>query len=58
MWNFAIGPLELAQEIQRDAGVGKIALGIKRQGSPERVPAEKPGETRALASARGAIARD
>src|SRR5690242_1235954 len=56
MGDFAIRALIAGNEVEGLAGVSKVALGIKCEGTPLGVASEVPGETGALAVTRSAVA--
>ena len=58
MRDFAVGALELLEEVERGASVREVAVGVEGQRRPHRVATEEPGEAGPLRLARGAEARD
>jgi hypothetical protein len=56
--DFAVGALELFEEVERGARACEVAVGVERERRPERVAAEEPCEAGALGLARRAEARD
>jgi len=56
MRNFAVGTLVAGNEVQRLAGVGKIAFRVESERTPLGIAAEVPREAGALAVTRSAVA--
>ena len=58
MRDFAVGALELFEEVESHARRGEVAVGVEGERSPHGVATEEPGEAGPLALARRAEARD